>query len=433
MRIVHLSWEYPPVVYGGLGRHVHALAEAQAALGHDVCVVTQAPGTAADAGWAKAPQQAPADEIVNGVRVVRVDRDPPVQDLTGDTLIAWAASLESAMSRRILRADDGIVRADVVHAHDWMVAHVAVLLRAAWEAPLVTTLHATEAGRHQGWLPGDLSRAIHSVEGWLAHSSDAVVTCSAHMQGEVSRLFGLPADGVVAIPNGIDTRHWRASARDIAEARERYAPHGPLVAYCGRLEWEKGVHTLVDAIPRLRRRFPSLRVVIAGRGGAARDLEEQARARRVSSSVEFTGWLPERELHALMAAADALVVPSLYEPFGLVALEGAALGAPLVVARSGGLVEFVEDGATGRTFATGDAADLARAVTECLDDAAASRAWADEARRRVRDDHPWDGIARRIDAVYADAVTTRATRATRAGEVAPFALPPASSGNLLQP
>lgn len=427
MRILHLSWEYPPVVYGGLGRHVHALAEAQAALGHDVCVVTQAPSTAASTGWAaSASTDVPHDEVVNGVRVIRVDRDPPVQELSADTLLSWAASLESAMSRRILRSDDGIARADLVHAHDWMVAHTAVLLRAAWEAPLVTTLHATEAGRHQGWLPGDLSRAIHAVEGWLAHSSDAVVTCSAHMRGEVSRLFAV--ENVDVIPNGIDTRHWRTSARDIAAARERYAPHGPLVAYCGRLEWEKGVHTFVDALPRLRRRFPSLRVVIAGHGGASRDLEQQARERRVAPAVEFTGWLPERELHALMAAADALVVPSLYEPFGLVALEGAALGAPLVVARSGGLVEFVEDGVTGRTFATGDPADLARAVTECLDQPDQSRAWADEARRRVRDDHPWDGIARRLDAVYAGAVSARADRT---GEVAPFATPPASSGNLL--
>ncbi len=426
MRIVHLSWEYPPVVYGGLGRHVHALAEAQAALGHDVCVVTQAPRTAASTGWAAAASaDVPLDDVVHGVRVIRVDRDPPIQELTGETLLAWAASLESAMSRRILRSHDGVTRADVVHAHDWMVAHTAVLLRAAWGVPLVTTLHATEAGRHQGWLPGELSRAIHAVEGWLAHSSDAVVTCSAHMRGEVSRLFAV--DDVEVIPNGIDTGHWRASARDVAAARERYAPHGPLVAYCGRLEWEKGVHTLIDAVPRLRRRFPSLRVVIAGHGGTSRDLEDQARARRVSSVVDFAGWLPERELHALMAAADALVVPSIYEPFGLVALEGAALGAPLVVARSGGLVEFVEDGVSGRTFATGDPADLARAVTECLDEPGLSRAWADEARRRVRADHPWEAVARRTDDVYAQAVRARASRD---GEAAAFAMPP-PAGNLL--
>lgn len=426
MRIVHLSWEYPPVVYGGLGRHVHALAEAQAALGHDVCVVTQAPRTAASTGWAAAASaDVPLDDVVHGVRVIRVDRDPPIQELTGETLLAWAASLESAMSRRILRSHDGVTRADVVHAHDWMVAHTAVLLRAAWGVPLVTTLHATEAGRHQGWLPGELSRAIHAVEGWLAHSSDAVVTCSAHMRGEVSRLFAV--DDVEVIPNGIDTGHWRASARDVAVARERYAPHGPLVAYCGRLEWEKGVHTLIDAVPRLRRRFPSLRVVIAGHGGTSRDLEDQARARRVSSVVDFAGWLPERELHALMAAADALVVPSIYEPFGLVALEGAALGAPLVVARSGGLVEFVEDGVSGRTFATGDPADLARAVTECLDEPGLSRAWADEARRRVRADHPWETVARRTDDVYAQAVRARASTD---GEAAAFAMPP-PAGNLL--
>jgi glycogen(starch) synthase len=108
-------------------------------------------------------------------------------------------------------------------------------------------------------------------------------------------------------------------------------------------------------------------------------------------------------LHALIAAADALVIPSIYEPFGLVALEGAALGAPLVVARTGGLAEFVEDGVTGRVFVPGDVADLARAATEAINDADASAAMARTARDRLESSYRWELLAGQTRDTYEEA------------------------------
>lgn len=390
VRVLHLSWEYPPLVYGGLGRHVHALAEAQAARGDNVTVITQ-----------MSPGEAP-DSVVAGVRVLRVPHDPPTLPFDEEHLLAWVMSLESAMIRAGLHLDTA---PDVVHAHDWIVAHAAMALRTAYpESALVSTIHATEAGRHQGWLPGPLSEGIHSIEHWLVHESDRVIVCSQHMYAEVEKLFGegsLDPEHVTVIANGIDLDRWRASRAAVATARDRHAAAGPLIVFIGRLEWEKGAHTLIDALPRLRRRLPGLRVVIAGRGGAAEDLQRLARERRVSGMVEFTGWLPERELHALIAAADALVVPSIYEPFGLVALEGAALGAPLVVAQTGGLAEFVQEGVTGRLFAPGDAADLARAATAAVVDAAESQTMARAARHRLEAAYRWELLANQTDEAYA--------------------------------
>ena len=394
--ILHVSWEYPPLVYGGLGRHVHALAEAQAALGHDVTVLTQSVAGAPD------------DAVVNGVRVVRVSHDPPVLPFDEEHLLAWVASLESAMTRRGASLMD---KPGIVHAHDWMVAHAAVAIRGFCPgSALVATIHATEAGRHQGWLPTPLSESIHSVEEWLLHQADRTIVCSHHMRWEVERLHPAATGSVEVVANGIDLRSWHAPARDIALARDRYAATGPLVVYCGRLEWEKGVHTLIDAVPRLRRRLPGLRVVIAGRGGAADDLMRQARDRRVSSAITFTGWVSEHDLRALIASADALVVPSVYEPFGLVALEGAALGAPLVVARSGGLAEFVRDGVTGRTFAPGDAADLARAVTDAVTEAPVSRDMAATARQILEASYQWQVLAAETDRAYERAHARRGPR-----------------------
>jgi len=392
VRVLHLSWEYPPLVYGGLGRHVHALAEAQAARGDAVTVITQlSPGESSDA-------------FINGVRVIRVPHDPPALPFDEEHLLAWVMALESAMIRAGLVLED---EPDVVHAHDWIVAHAAVALRTHFpSAALVSTMHATEAGRHQGWLPGPLSEAIHSVEHWLVHESDRIIVCSQHMYAEVEKLFAegaLEPRHVHVIANGIDLDRWRASRSAVAAVRDRFGAAGPLLVFVGRLEWEKGAHTLIDALPRLRRRLPGLRVVIAGRGGASEDLQRLARERRVANIIEFTGWLPEHELHALIAAADALVIPSIYEPFGLVALEGAALGAPLVVARTGGLAEFVEDGVTGRVFVPGDVADLARAATEAINDADASAAMARTARDRLESSYRWELLAGQTRDTYEEA------------------------------
>jgi glycogen(starch) synthase len=396
VRILHLSWEYPPLVHGGLGRHVHALAEAQAAAGHDVVVVTHHPGTVEHADLA-------LDERVNGVRVVRAVHET-VQMPGHDDLIAWVLGLGHAMTRTAL-ALGTTWRPEVVHGHDWMVAHAAANLRQAFAVPVVATVHATEAGRHQGWLPNELSTSIHTTEWWFTYEARRVITCSEHMRWEVTRLFELPPDKVDVVPNGVDRHVWTPDPAAAQTARERLAPDGPLVVFTGRLEWEKGVHTLVEAMPRLRRRHPGLRLVVAGRGTQRDALVEQARRLRVSRSVEFTGWLEEEDLRALVAAADVAVVPSVYEPFGLVALETAALGTPLVVAGTGGLAEVVRDHESGLVVPPLDSAALADAVTELLRDEVLAHRVARAAREVVVRDHDWSALAARTVEVYAAAVT----------------------------
>lgn len=389
VRVLHLSWEYPPVMYGGLGRHVHALAEQQAARGDDVTVITQA------------AEGAPEVERLNGVDVVRVPPDAPWVPFDATNLIAWVSGLNTAMARAGL----GLLRTtafDVVHGHDWLVAQASVIVAEAAGARYVTTMHATEAGRHQGWLPSDTSRAIHSVEWWSTSAAARVITCSEHMKWEVLRLFEPSRSKVAVIPNGIDPAQWQVSSSRRARTRRKYGT--PLVVFSGRLEWEKGVHTLIDAVPRLRRRVPGVHVVIAGKGSADESLRRQARDKRVGKSVTFTGWVPEEQLRSLVAAADVAVVPSIYEPFGLVALEAAALSTPLVVARTGGLAELVHDGETGWTFTPGNPADLAAALTDALSSPKLARRLARAARRAVVDRHGWPAIADRTELLYHDAL-----------------------------
>jgi glycogen(starch) synthase len=292
---------------------------------------------------------------------------------------------------------------DVIHAHDWLVAHTAVTLREHLGIPLIATIHATEAGRHQGWLPDETSRGIHSVEWWLSKAAVRIVVCSAYMKWEVGRLFGLPPDKISVIPNGVQSAEWEAPPHAVAAARARYAGAGPLIGFAGRLVHEKGVQDVLRAMPALCREHPGLRLVIAGNGPCLKEHQEQAHRMGLRRAVSFAGFMTEQDLAAMFAAADAAVVPSLYEPFGLVALEAAAAGVPLAVAATGGLAEIIQPGITGRTFACGDPDSLAGAVSALLTDEPQARRLAAEAKRMVRDRYSWDVIADRSAATYAAA------------------------------
>ncbi|WBB80242.1 glycosyltransferase family 4 protein [Micromonospora sp. WMMD882] len=389
-RVLMLSWEYPPVLVGGLGRHVHALSVALAAAGHEVTVVT------------RHAEGAPLEEYTDGVRILRAPEDPVAFPLATPALLAWTMAFNHTLTRTALRAAD-TGGYDVVHAHDWLVAHTAVTISEHLDLPLVTTIHATEAGRHQGWLPEEQNRTIHGVEHWLSTSSTRVIACSGYMRDQVATLFDVPAGRVDVVPNGVDGRAWHARPRAVAAARARFAADGPLIGFAGRLVYEKGVQHLVDAVPRLRRRHPGLRVVIAGDGPYRDELRERIGHLGLADTVRFTGFLTEGQLPALLGATDATVVPSLYEPFGMVALEAAAAGAPLAVAATGGLAEIVEPGVTGVTFPHSDPDALAGAVDQLVGDEVFARRVARRARTMVGERYAWATIAASTAASYAAA------------------------------
>lgn len=392
-----LSWEYPPLVVGGLGRHVEALARELAAADHHVQVVTR--GEKGEA----------LDETLDGVHVRRAAADPVAIDFTTETLLAWSQAAEHGLIRAALP----LVRRhrpDVVHAHDWLVAQSALTLVSTTGAPLVATIHATEAGRHQGWLPKPLNLAIHSVERWLAQSATAVITCSRAMRVETSRLFELDPARLHVVPNGVDANRWRVPESARAATREQYVGDGPLLVFAGRLVHEKGVQTLLDAVRPLRELHPGLRLAVAGTGPHEEALHARARRLRIARSVEWLGFVPDDDVAAVLAAADVAVVPSLYEPFGIVALEAAAAHVPLVVAETGGLNDLVADGVAAASFAPGDPSALVRAVDGLLADPAGSRRAVTRAARMIRRDYTWTAVARHTAEIYRRAAGGRNDR-----------------------
>ncbi|WP_082680801.1 glycosyltransferase family 4 protein [Mycolicibacterium novocastrense] len=389
MKILMVSWEYPPVVVGGLGRHVHHLATALAEAGHEIVVLSRRPSNTD-------PSTHPTtDEIAEGVRVVAAAHDPHEFDF-GSDMMAWTLAMGHAMVRAglTLKSQRGRPwRPDVVHAHDWLVAHPAVALAEYFDVPLVSTIHATEAGRHSGWVSGRISRQVHAVESWLVRESDSLITCSASMRDEVSELFGPGLAESYVIRNGIDCGRWPFARRKVRT--------GPAqLLYLGRLEYEKGIHDAIAALPRIRRTHPGTTLTVAGEGTQLDWLVEQARKYKVLKVTAFVGHLDHEALVDLLHTADAAVLPSHYEPFGIVALEAAATGIPLVTSNVGGLGEAVIDGETGMSFPPRDTARLAAAVRSVLDDPHAAQQRAIAARERLTSEFEWHAIAEETAQVY---------------------------------
>jgi glycogen(starch) synthase len=386
MRILMVSWEYPPVVVGGLGRHVHHLATALAADGHDVVVLSRQP-------FGTDPASHPtSDEVREGVRVIAAAQDPHEFDF-GSDMMAWTLAMGHAMIRAGLRLHAEGWLPDVVHAHDWLVAHPAIALAEFFDVPMVSTIHATEAGRHSGWVSGAISRQVHASESWLALESDSLIACSTSMADEITELFGPGLAEITVIPNGIDSTRWPFATRK---------PHtGPAeLLYFGRLEYEKGIHELIAALPRIRRTHPGTTLTIAGDGTQQDWLVELARKHKVLKCVRFAGRAEHEQLLALLHRVDVAVLPSHYEPFGIVALEAAAAGTPLVTSDVGGLGEAVIDGRTGLSFPPRDVAALADAVRAVLNDPAAAQRRAVAARERLTSDFDWHTVAVRTAGVY---------------------------------
>src|SRR3954453_23924100 len=261
-RILILSWEYPPIVEGGLARHVRKLSEQLVAQGTEVHVLTRGGGRLA------------AEEDRHGVAVHRVrEPDFPKDDL--DAFISWVDHMNEDMRAAGAELLDEIAP-DLVHSHDWLVAGAARRLARSAEVPWLVTVHATEYGRHQGWVNKHPQSHIHRVERRMVRDADHVITCSHYMRRHVADVFGVPATKVTAIANGIDPSDLQPVA-DLPRLRARYAkPDERLILLVGRLVYEKGFPLALDALQGLIERLGNVRFLIAGSGTAEAELKAQA-------------------------------------------------------------------------------------------------------------------------------------------------------------
>ncbi|MGE5416196.1 MAG: glycosyltransferase family 4 protein [Acidobacteriota bacterium] len=383
MRIVMLAWEFPPRIVGGLAMHVYDLSTTLASLGHDVTVITCN------------NHSSPSEEKMDGVNVLRVNP----YELPSRDIVSWAMQLNVAMLEKAVQVINRDGPFDIVHAHDWLTAYAGRALKHSYQLPLIVTIHATEHGRNNG-IHNEIQHNISNIEWWLTYEAWKVICCSDYMVGEVRRVFNLPHDKVVHIPNGVHPA--RIRNRQMPEGfKERFAlPWERIIYYVGRLVQEKGVQVLIDSAYKVLAHVPEAKFIIAGTGPFESHLRAKARDLGLGDKMLFTGYINDEDRDMLYLAADAAVFPSLYEPFGIVALEAMAAGTPAIVSDSGGLAEIVKNNVDGLWAMTGSANSLADRIIEVLTNDVMARKLVDNAYSKVKNLYDWKIIARHTLDIY---------------------------------
>jgi glycogen(starch) synthase len=234
----------------------------------------------------------------------------------------------------------------------------------------------------------------------MAHRADRVIVCSYYMRGHVADIFDIDESRVAVIPNGVDPNDLRP-VKDLQALRAEFAaPHETLVLLVGRLVYEKGFQLALDALPRVIEQVGDVRFLVAGSGTHEAELKAQAQRLGLRDQGVFLGWIGDDALHSLYRIADLCVVPSIYEPFGLVALEAMASGCPCIVADTGGLREVVPPGErVGLRFNGGDAEHLGVMIERLLVDAELRDRLVAEASEHVLS-FDWNDVAQRTRVIY---------------------------------
>jgi glycogen(starch) synthase len=339
---------------------------------------------------------APAHEVIEGVEVYRVDSyKNPAPDFA-----TWVYLMNLNMQKEAATIVKNVAdKIDVFHAHDWLVAMAGIGLKHVFRKPLLVTMHSTEIGRRDG-LHTDTEKMIHETEAWLTYEAWKVICCSNYMVSHVRWAFGLPEDKLVMIPNGVNINVYDKIEEDLSSIRAKYAlPEEKIVLYVGRLVYEKGIHVLINAVPKVLEKV-NAKFIIVGSGYMKEQLLNIVRSMRLEHKVLFLGFVDDETLLRLQKCADVSVVPSLFEPFGIVALEAMAAKSPVVVSDTGGLSEIVDHDTTGFKAYPNNPDSIAWGITKILTDEKYTEYLRENAYRKVQEKYDWQKIAQQTKQVY---------------------------------
>jgi glycosyltransferase involved in cell wall biosynthesis len=375
MKILMLSWEYPPKSVGGLSNHVYYLSQSLNKLGHEVHVITCE------------ENGAPAEEAL-GVVVHRVV--PYCIDT--DDFTKWVMHLNFAMIEKAIEIINTCGKFDIIHGHDWLSAYTAKALKTSFKIPMLCTIHATEHGRNNG-IRTEMQKYISSAEWMLTYEAWKVIACSDYMREEIHKVFNTPLDKFSVIPNGVSINEFEEKF-DALEFRKNYAKEEEkIVLYVGRHVYEKGIQLLIEAVPDIINTHGNVKFIIAGKGAMTEELKEKVKFLGIEDKVLFTGYLDDKSKNKLYKVADASVFPSLYEPFGIVALEAMGAGCPVIVSDVGGLNEIVEHKINGMKTIAGSKDSIKDNVLELLSNEVLRKSIKEKAYETVVQKYTWDNIA----------------------------------------
>ena len=384
MKILMLTWEYPPRVVGGISKVVYDLSHKMVKEGNEVTVITYKEG-----------DNVKYYENDKGVEVYRVDN----YMIRPNNFIDWIMQLNFNMITKANEIINKNGKFDVIHAHDWLVAYSAKSIKESYNIPLISTIHATESGRNSG-IHDETQRYINDSEWMLTYESSEVIVNSNYMKNEVQRLFGLPYDKINVIPNGVNLQLFSNVNVDYDFRRQYAMDNEKIILYVGRLVYEKGIQNLIAAMPKILDRYHDSKLIICGRGGMIDELREQVKYLGIENKVYFAGYCDSKKMQKMYKCADVAVFPSTYEPFGIVAIESMLSGTPTIVSDVGGLNEIIEHGVTGMKSYAGNANSIADSVLALLFDSKLCANISQNAIKKVKENYNWSKITDSTYYVY---------------------------------
>jgi glycosyltransferase involved in cell wall biosynthesis len=410
MKMAVLVYEYPPKIVGGLGTYAAEITRKFVLLDNDVTVFTMND----DAG------DLPTREIWRGIEIHRplhIDISDSLPDVIAEDIRKWGRGAHlfskiliynylsaSKLVNELIRKEG--IKYDIVVAHDWLSAIGGITIKRETGLPLAFHVHSTEKGR----TLGNGSEVVSNIELHGAMTADLIVTVSYAMKDELIRL-GYPRDKIQVCYNGVDPQKYNPEAVDPEQVKKIRAFYGIkddelMILFLGRLVGVKGVDKLIMAMPHILQKNPNARLVIVGLGDLQEYLTNLIKTTRMQDYVKFRfEFVPEQERILHYAACDVAVFPSLYEPFGIVALEAMSMERPVVVGGAGvsGMREIVVccgEEQCGFHVNPNNPADIAWGINGALE-SPEKRGWLGKnGRRRVLNEFTWDKVAERTLEVY---------------------------------
>lgn len=405
MRVAYLSTEFPPRIYGGLGVYVDCISRELVAIGQSVSVFV--PGEA----------NLSNHEMVGGVEVFR-ETPLPMRDglvpFFSDQTLAWGPGLDlllNLLSYNQLAASRILQESpfDLCVAHDWLGLPGALAVKQKG-TPMIYHVHGLEVGRSDHPNP-----QLVFLEKKGANEADLVITVSNAMKKELADL-GIPEEKIRVCYHGVDSEFFNPSRLDTDKIEKLRGQYGydaddTVILFIGRLEPVKGVIQLLQAIPEVLKKNPQVKFLMVGKGS----LEELVKSEAVKSGflTLVTDFMDSEAKAYHYALADLCVFPSLYEPFGIVALEAAAMGKAAVVGASGvsGLREIVEHPGTERPTGVHvnprDPGDIAWGINLALQDPDRLKEWGKNARERAQKNFTWRRAAQITLDIYREVAESR--------------------------
>jgi len=412
MRIGYFVWEYPPRIIGGLGTYAENICPAILDLGHDISVFTMNDGTLK------------TKETLKGVDVNRpmiVDGSNVLPLFLTEDLRRWGTEIRffnDVFVYNVLSAAKFVnelikkkgYKFDIICAHDWLSAMAGIMVKQETGLPFIFHLHSTERGRSLD----SGSKTVTHIEEAGANAADRIITVSYPMEEDLIR-HGFEAEKIRVCWNGVNLEKYdpnRLNREEIRDLRDGYGigPEEKMILFVGRLTAVKGVINLVKAMPTVISRHPEAKLVILGTGELEKTILDLINRFGIADKVKPSFvFVPEEERILHYGACDLAVLPSLYEPFGIVSLEAMALEKPIVVGARGisgfrdQVIPLGHD-QTGVHVDGGDSMDIAWGINILLDDMEKAKEMGKRGRRRVEEYFTWEKIAKYTIGIYEDAI-----------------------------